>query len=716
MTTRTLPRVRPMTPGIGHAARLRAYFAGAVLTAGLFGVAWRAFGLQIDQGEHYRTLAAKQHDVTVGIPAPRGDIIDTHGRPLAVSAAADSIWANPRDIRDVTDTADKLAKIIGEDPAALEAKLGGDHRFVWLERHVAPELAAKVKAAKLPGIAVDKEPRRWYPTRAVGATVIGHSDIDGNGVDGVELSMNGQLVGHRGAGQALRDVHGKKMFADGLDQPEPGATVQLSLDASLQALAESAIDDAVRVNKAKSGTVVVLEVGTGRVLAMASAPAHDPNGNENRGSSRNRAVADSYEAGSVMKLFTVASALDEGIISPDTEFDLGGGVLRLPGRATPITDVDHDPYLTVSGIIKRSSNVGAAKIALRFGAVKLYQGFKRFGFGGRSGIELPGEQAGLMRDGAKWRDVELATMAYGYGMTATPLQIAAATATFGDGGVYHEPRIVDKVIDPDGTLLYAAAPSSRQVVSAKTAAQMRAMLAGVFEGGKQAGTAASIVVPGFKCGGKTGTAHKYDPATHHYSEDHYLSVFTGLAPIDAPRLVITVLVDDPTGGEHMGAKVAGPVFAKVASEGLRYLGVPGTSDVCPPRPPGALPSIEAKTCLPAPPTTVKAAPKPVAIVAPPPAAGPPAVSDIEALDDTPDPTQLTIPEFHGMSMAKAIDTARAAHVAVELAGTGRVVEQDPAPGPHSLGSLASSAGGQPRVTLRFSDGNSPSPRGSAAPP
>ena len=701
--SRTLPRVRPMTPGIGHAARVRAYLAGVLLTAGLCGVAYRAFGLQVDEGAHYRALAAKQHDVSVGIPAPRGDIVDTHGRPLAVSAAADSIWANPHDIRDVTDTADKLAKILGTDAVSLEAKLGGDRRFVWLERHVAPELAAAVKAARLPGIAVDKEPRRWYPSRAVGATVIGHSDIDGNGVDGVELSMNGQLVGRRGEGQALRDVHGKKMFADGLDRPEPGATVQLSLDSSLQALAESAIDDAVRTHKAKSGTAVVLEVGTGRVLAMASAPAHDPNGNENRGSSRNRAMADSYEAGSVMKLFTIAAALDDGVVAPDTEFDLGFGVFHIPGRAKPITDVDHDPYLTVSGIIKRSSNVGAAKIALRYGSMKLYQAFKRFGFGARSGIELPGEQAGLMRDGAKWRDVELATIAYGYGMTATPLQIAAATATFADHGIYHEPRIVDRVTDSDGTLLYAAAPASRQVVSDKTATQMRAMLGSVFEGGKQAGTAASIVVPGFKCGGKTGTAHKYDPAIHAYSEDHYLSVFTGLAPIDHPRLVITVLVDDPTGGEHMGARVAGPVFARVASEGLRYLGVPGTPDVCPPRPPGAPPSFEAKTCVPA---AAAAAQKPV--VAKPVAAAAskgPVISDVEALDDAPDPTQLAIPDFHGMGMARALDAARGAHVAIEISGSGRVIEQDPAPGLHTIGALTASAGGQPRVTLRFSDGN-----------
>jgi len=692
-----------MTPGITHAARVRAYLAGLVVSAGLGGVAWRAWTLQVDEGDHYRALAAKQHALTVGIPAPRGDIIDALGRPLAVSAAADSVWANPREIRDVTDTADRLAKLIGGDPVTLEARLGGDHRFVWLARHVAPEIARTVANAKLPGIEVSKEPRRWYPARSVGGTVIGRSDIDGNGIDGIELSMNAQLIGHRGGGTALRDARGKRMFADGFERPFAGATVQLSLDASIQATAEAAVDEAVRINTAKSGVVVVLEVGTGRVLAMASAPARDPNGNGNQGSARNRRVADSYEAGSVMKVFSVAAALDDGLVTPETEFEIGGGQLRLAGRAVPIRDVEHDLYLDVAGIIKRSSNVGAAKIALRFGADKLYAALKRFGFGKRTGIELPGEQPGMLRDGAKWREVELATIAFGYGLTITPLQLAAAMAAFGDHGIYHEPRIVDRVIDADGTLLYQAAPDSRQVVSDRTATQIRAMLASVFEGGKLAGTAAKLVVPGFRCGGKTGTANKYDPATRGYALDHYLSTFAGLAPIAAPRLAIAVVIDDPSEGDHFGAKVAGPVFARVASFALRYLGVPGEPAICPPPVPGAPPSVQssiaAKTCLPAVPAATSprpSAPAPDARPDAPPDArpdarstrprvpaalqsAPPAIEPVEEPAATRPP--ITIPDFRGMGMARALATARAAHVSIEVSGTGRVIRQDPAPGP-----------------------------------
>jgi cell division protein FtsI (penicillin-binding protein 3) len=587
-----------MTPGIPRAARLRAYLAGAVVTAGLCGVGWRAWALQVDDGDHYRAIAAKQHAQNVGIPAPRGNIIDAQGRPLAVSAEADSIWANPREIRDVTDTADKLAKLLGDDASALEAKLGGDHRFVWLDRQVAPELAHAVRAAKLPGIEVAKEPRRWYPARAIGGTVIGRSDIDGKGLDGIELSMNGQLVGRRGAGLALRDARGKKMFADGLEQPEPGATVQLSLDLSIQASAEAAIADAVRANKAKSGSVVVVEIGTGRVLAMASTPSYDPN-STSHDSARNRVVTDAYEAGSVMKVFSIAAALDDGTVSPDTEFELGGGRIRIGNR--PINDVEHDASLTVAGIIKRSSNVGSAKIALRFGATKLYAALRKFGFGARTGIELPGEAVGMLRNGATWRDIELATISYGYGLSVTPLQIAAAVAAFGNHGMYREPRIVDRVTDPDGTLLYQAAPAERRVVSDKTATAMLAMLASTFEGGKMKGTASTIVVPGFRCAGKTGTARKFDPETkQYYNPTRYFSTFAGIAPLDHPRLAIVAVVDDPSTGDYFGAKVAGPVFAALAGEALRYLGVPGSSPICPPPVPGAPPSTAARTCLPAP--------------------------------------------------------------------------------------------------------------------
>jgi cell division protein FtsI (penicillin-binding protein 3) len=373
-------------------------------------------------------------------------------------------------------------------------------------------------------------------------------------------------------------------------------------------------------------------------------------------------VTDTYEAGSVMKVFSVATALDDGIVTPDTELEIGG---QLKIGPKIIHDVHVDPYLTVAGIIKRSSNVGAARIAMRLGRDKLYAGLLRFGFGAKTGIELPGEQVGMLRDGARWRDIELATIAYGYGLTVTPLQIATALAAIGNHGEYRPPRIVDEVDDADATVLYRADVTPRQVISERTASQMLAMLGSVFDKGKQGGTASQIDVPGFRCAGKTGTAHKYDPETHQYAADRYLSSFAGLAPLDHPRLAIVVMVDEPSGGDYYGGKVAGPVFATLASEALRYLGVPGD-----PIPAGA-------------------APAPAALATAHPAAQPAPPPEPELA-----PGATAIPDLRGLGLARALEVARSLGVAVQITGTGRVIAQDPPPGPGAAPT---------RLVLRLSD-------------
>ena len=679
-------RIAPMTPGIPTAARVRGYFAIAAITCGLAGVAWRAWSVQVDDNGHYRVLASKQHALTLDIPAPRGEVIDAHGRALAISADADSVWANPHEIRDVTATAERLAPLLDVEPATLEAKLATDRRFVWLARHVAPEVAVAVHLAKVAGIEVSREPRRWYPVRELAGTVIGRADIDGNGLDGVELAMNEPLTGARGTGSAVRDARGRRMFDEGFAQPEPGATVKLTLDLSVQAIAETALAEAIAANAAHSGVVVVLDVATSRVLAMASFPTYDPN--HARVPTRNRAVTDVFEAGSIMKVFSVASALDAGAVTPDSEFDVQRGLLMIGSKA--IRDTHFDTFLTVGGIIKRSSNVGAVKVAQRLGKDKLHDGLVRFGFGAKSEIELPGEQTGTLRAASRWRDIEFATIAFGYGLTVTPLQIAAALAAVGNDGVYHAPRIVEEVVDRAGHPIARAASDSHRAITSRAASEMRAMLASVFEGGKLAGTAAGVVVPGFRCGGKTGTAHKYDPALRGYSEDRYLASFIGLAPIANPRLAIVVIIDEPTGDEHFGGKVAGPVFAKVASDSLRYLGVPGEATVCASRaPPGITPpTSSAKTCVAAPSPALQ----PVRAELP----------DLAQPEPEPEPEQAPeagarIPDFRGMGMRRALDTARDHSIAVDVAGSGHVIEQDPAPGSRSAGA---------RVALRFSDGDS----------
>lgn len=681
--------IKPMTPGVPRAARVRAYAASVVVTLGLGGAAMKAWALQVDDGDHYRALAERQHAMRLDIPAPRGEVTDVHGRPLAISADADSVWANPREVHDVTGTADQLAAIVGGDPATLEAKLAGKRAFVWIDRHVTPDVAKAVREAKLPGIEVTSEPRRWYPAKHVAGTVIGRADIDGNGVDGIELSMNDLLMGKRGIAKALRDARGRKMRAGELAPAEPGAKVRLTLDRSIQAIADEALAETMTTHKAKNGVVVVLDVATSKVLAMASSPTYDPNGGNNN-HSRNRAVTDAYEAGSVMKVFSVAAAIEEGVVKPTTGFTIGPAY-RIGRKA--ITDVHEHPYLTVSEIIKVSSNIGAAKIAMRLGRDKLYAYYKKFGFGAPTGIELPGERAGTMRDGSTWRDVELATISYGYGLTVTPLQIAAALAAIGHDGVYRAPRIVEEVVDADGAVVYRGNAEPHQMISPQHAADMVAMLASVFEKkhgeGTIQGTAYSIVVPGFRCGGKTGTAHKWDPATRSYAR-RYMSSFIGLAPIDNPRLAIVVMIDEPSDGGYYGGTVAGPVFARVASESLRYLGVPGEA-IIPLGPNGK-------------PLKLDENGKPYKLdrwgnpIIPKPVKTPPAAAEVEVPAPPPepeiDPDAIVIPDFKGMGLGRALDQARKLRLEVEVDGSGQVVEQDPPPGPTF---------GAGRVKLRFSD-------------
>jgi cell division protein FtsI (penicillin-binding protein 3) len=680
-------KIKPMTPGVPPAARNRAYAAGIVVTLGLVGVGYKAWALQVDDGAKYRALAERQHAMRLDIPAPRGEVTDVHGRPLAVTADADSIWANPREVHDLTGTADKLAKLIAGDASILESKLAGNRRFVWLDRHVSPEVAAAVRAAKLPGIEVAREPRRWYPAKSIAGPVIGRADIDGNGVDGIELSMNDMLKGKHGAVAALRDARGRRMLSDGLAADQAGNTVKLTIDRSIQAITDEALATAITTHQAKNGVAVVLDVATSHVLAMSSFPTYDPNSGGDHGA-RNRPVTDAYESGSVMKVFTVAAALEDGAVTPTTTFTIGGA---FKVGAKTFRDTHVYPTLNTAEIIKVSSNIGATKIAMRLGREKLYSYLKKFGFGGTSGIELPGEQTGKIRDGSTWRDVELATISFGYGLTITPLQLAAGMAAIGNNGLYTEPRIVDLVTSPDGAVLYKGQGATRQMVNPRHAAAIRTMLASVFEKGVGPhglnGTAGSIVVPGFKCGGKTGTAHKYDHALRGYSPNRYLGSFAGLAPIDNPRLAIIVMIDEPSGKEHYGGSVAAPAFAEIASQSLRYLGVPGEAII--PRdargkpivtPPRAGPDVAARRL-------------PIAGTA----------DDDTAELDTPEepvvdemlaPGTILIPDFRGMGVGRALDEARKVRLELDVIGTGQVISQAPAPG---------RATGATRVKLTFSD-------------
>jgi cell division protein FtsI (penicillin-binding protein 3) len=661
-----MSRSQMQTPGVSRAARVRARSAAALMSALLIGVGYKAWGLQIESGERFREQALRQQVHTVEIPAPRGAIVDARLRPLAISADAESVYVDPRAIVDVANTADSLAQVLELDVNVVEARLAADKRFAWIARHITPAQATAVRKLKLAGVEVTHEPRRWYPERTSGGTVLGFAGLDGNGLDGLELKLDAELTGTKARFSALRDARGKTMLSDGVTEAIPGATVQLTLDRSIQHVSDEALAAAVAEHKAQSGVAVVLDVATGTVLAMSSVPTYDPNDPAAaiKANARNRTVTDVYEIGSVMKVFTVAAALDYGVTRPDELWDVEGGSWMAPGGKR-VPDVHHDQVLTTSGIIKRSSNIGATKIGLRLGRLRLCEALRRFGFGSKTAIDLPGEQSGRVRDGATWRDVELVTISWGYGLTVSPIQIAAAMAAIGNRGIYNPPRVVEKITGADGRVAYQRPTAGHPIMKPATAAAMLPMLASVFEparpGKRDGGTGASIKVPGFKAGGKTGTAHKYDPATHHYAPHRYLSSFAGLVPIDNPRLAIVVVIDDPSGGDYFGGAVAGPVFGQIASASLQYLGVPGDAPIDTPAPTRAHPD------------------RPAAAATDDPAADEPS-EPLAELNADESSAGVEVPDFRGLGMARALALAGSRRLAVDVHGSGRCVRQSIAPG------------------------------------
>ena len=644
---------------------VRTYVATAVLTVAFALIAYKAYGLQIEQGDRYRRIAQRQHLRTVELPAPRGSIYDINGRELAVTANASSVFANPRDVSDVVATAETLAETLSLDVREVEAKLASRRYFVWIKRQITTKEASDLRSVSLRGIHLTPEPRRYYPNRSLAGTVLGFAGVDGKGLDGVELTMDQLLTGHRAKLRAVRDAAGGIMMADGMTAAQPGATITLTIDQSIQDICERILSTTARRFAAKAGTVVVIDVKTGRVLAMANYPNYNPNNPSDglRIKARNRAITDAYEMGSTMKVFSISAALDAGAIKPDDEINVDGGV-RV-GRKV-IHDTHRDKVLTITGVIKRSSNVGAVKIAQKLGRKRLAAALRKYGFGRKSGIELPGERAGVLRPPETWADIELATIAFGHGMTATTLQLAAGLAAIGNGGVYHKPRIVASVREGH-RLVYKSEVEGRRVMRADTAAIMRRMMAAVFDKGKDGGTARSVNVRGYRAGGKTGTAHKVDPETHSYSNELYLSSFAGLAPINDPKIAVVVVIDEPDADHHFGAVVAAPAFARIASETLRYLGVPpGLPDSINRIPPQFRPRS---------PTDGQDDSGNDAATD-----GDPPVSAESPSAQRSDKNTIRIPDFRGMTMAKALDVARKARIDLRVRGTGTAISQSVQPG------------------------------------
>ncbi|HEY8209306.1 MAG TPA: penicillin-binding protein [Myxococcaceae bacterium] len=642
----------PEEGGGGRWMRVRVALVGAVLLMGLSGDLLRAVQLQVFERSRFLDMAEGQYLRQVEIPARRGDIFDRKGTPLGQSVEVDSLWADPSMLPDRAAAAKLLGARLKEPAAQLLQRFERGKRFAWIKRGARPEEVAAVRDLKLPGVLVVKEPRRFYPQRELAAQVLGMVGVDGRGLEGVELAFDDELTGQSAQVPGLRDARGRQVLTAGAApaQERQGASVTLTLDGNLEHLAERALERAVADSRAVSGMVVVLDPRTGELLALANSPRFNPNTPKDAHAQamRDRAALDTFEPGSTMKAFTVAAALEERAIKPADAFFCENGAWDV-GRDT-INDTHPWGWLSTGKILQVSSNIGSAKIAQALGRERFVEYLQRFGFGERVGLGLPGEGKGVLP--FPRAEIALANQAFGQGLTATAVQLAAGYGALANGGALMRPFLVSKVVDPDGVVLLESRPVEvRRAVSPKTARTVLAMLEGVVA---DEGTAPKARMPGYRVAGKTGTAQKADPVARGYS-DKRIASFVGVVPADAPRLVIAVVIDEPQTDKYGGLSAA-PAFKEIADGAMAYLGVPSH--------PVAMAAVN---------------PEP----APPPQAAPPPPAARTVVAEAPLPAganAVLVPDLTGRVSREAVNRLLAASLEPHLRGTGRVVGQTPEPG------------------------------------
>ena len=531
------------------------------LLAWFAALALRALYLQGLHNDFLQQKGESRYSRVIELAATRGPILDRNNEPLAISTPVESVAASPADVEITPEQLKRLARLLGSDAGELRKKLGDTRReFVYLKRQLPPDEAARVVALGVPGVFLQREHRRYYPAGEVMAHLIGFTDVDGRGREALELAFEQQLAGRAGSRRVIRDRLGQIVEdMESIRAPQNGRTLALSIDAKIQYLAYRELKAAVAASRARAGSIVVLDVATGEVLAMANVPSFNPNNRErfDPTRARNRAVTDLFEPGSTLKPFTAAAALEAGMLRPESVIDTAPGSFAIGNRV--IHDVQPQGALTVAQVIQKSSNVGTAKIALELKPEVMWSLFHQIGFGSPPHSGFPGEVPGRLRAAASWRPIEQATISYGHGISVSLLQLARAYLIFATDG---ELRPV--------TLLRREVPASTtRVISIETAQAVRRMLELAVQPG---GTAPRAQVTGYRVAGKTGTARKVEGKG--YATDRHFASFVGFAPASAPRLVVAVMIDEPAGAQHTGGAVAAPVFSTVMADALRALGVP----------------------------------------------------------------------------------------------------------------------------------------------
>jgi cell division protein FtsI (penicillin-binding protein 3) len=639
-----------------------------VVGAGL--VTRRAWELTMEHGPALREMAQSQQLRDIRLAPKRGTIYDRHGAELAVSVDVESVFANPRLMRseevDTDRAAARLAAVLEVDRETIARRLRSDRYFVWIERQVTPREAAAVRALNIPGVQMTDEARRFYPNRELAAHLLGFANIDGVGIEGLELALEERLRGSVQPVEAIRDRRGRVVFSDQLldDRAAQGDDLFLTIDKTIQHLAERELALAVRTSEARAGSVVVMDPRNGEILAMANYPTFNPNepGGAPAAHRRNRAVTDRFEPGSTIKPFTVGAAFAANVIHPEEPIDCEeDGVFEVGDDQ--IGDGGHRfGVLTPAEILAHSSNIGTAKIGMRLGRRGLYRALRRFGFGEPSGVRLPGETGGILRHHSRWYELDLATISFGQGLSVNTLQLATATSVIANGGRLMQPTIIRRVVDSHGRVTEESLPRvRRQVIPRRTARLVADMMTAVTG---QGGTGTEAAIDGYLVAGKTGTAQKADYARGGYAEDLYIASFTGFVPARDPRLVITVVIDEPI-VDHYGGTVAGPVFRRVGEAALRHLGVPADAGG------EALADLErrqrrrerlARRRTRDAEASEEPAPRPV-------------IPERQPGED-----EVMVPDVAGQTVRSALLALRRVGLGFRVEGTGLVVTQDPPPG------------------------------------
>jgi cell division protein FtsI (penicillin-binding protein 3) len=565
--------------------RARRVLVVAFAALWIAGLVARLVWLQVTRHEHYARKAAAQHQRVLDLEPPRGTIYDARGRVLAVSVEVDSVFAEPSRVVDRAATARQLARVLGLDAAELEQRLGQERDFVFVARKLDPPQASAVRELELPGIHFLRESKRYYPLRDLAAQVLGFVGTDHKGLAGLEAHYDRVVAGRPGRRTVLRDAHRRTLLSHRLSyvEAEPGADLHLTLDAVVQHVVERELAVAVAKHHARGGTAVVLDPRTGAVLALASVPSYDPNRFRDAAPARWRvpAVTDAFEPGSTFKLVTASAVLAHGVLTLDDVLDCEMGGITLAG----VLIRDHHAFgrLTVRQVLAKSSNVGTIKLALQLGEVRLFEAVRAFGFGERTGVDLPGESPGIVRPLRSWSALSKAYVSFGQEVSVTPLQLARAVAAVANGGRLRRPYVVARMTGEEGEEDLAGPFDQGQAIPPGVAAQLADVLATVVA----EGTGRQAAVEGYPVAGKTGTAQKV--VGGRYSHRHFVASFVGFAPVGEPRLVGVVALDEPWPLYH-GGQAAAPVFAAIARQVLPYWGVP--AEQAPPRRVEPVPPLE----------------------------------------------------------------------------------------------------------------------------